>query len=45
MIAWFYLFIASLFEIEWTFSLKLLDFKKIKQANWNSSALKKENII
>ena len=32
--AWIYLFIASLFEIAWTFSLKFMDFKKIKAIRW-----------
>jgi quaternary ammonium compound-resistance protein SugE len=27
--AWIYLFVASLFEIAWTFSLKFMDFKQI----------------
>ncbi|HEY4151294.1 MAG TPA: SMR family transporter [Chitinophagaceae bacterium] len=31
---WIYLFIASLFEIAWTFSLKFMDFKKIRAISW-----------
>lgn len=34
--AWIYLFIASVFEIAWTFSLKFLDFKKIGAIRWTS---------
>ena len=34
--SWTYLFIASMFEIAWTFSLKFLDFRKIKGIDWNS---------
>jgi len=32
--AWIYLFIASLFEIGWTFCVKYLSFKKIALINW-----------
>jgi quaternary ammonium compound-resistance protein SugE len=32
--AWIYLFIASLFEIGWTFSIKFLDFKKVTAIPW-----------
>jgi len=32
--AWLYLFIASLFEIGWTFSIKFLDFKKVLAIKW-----------
>ncbi len=31
---WLYLFIASLFEIVWTFCLKFLDFKKVAAIHW-----------
>lgn len=34
--AWFYLFLASLFEIAWTFSLKFLSVKKFKAIKWGS---------
>jgi len=33
--AWVYLFIASLFEIAWTFCVKFLDFKKIASIKWS----------
>ena len=36
MTGWFCLFIASLFQVAWTFSLKFLDVKKLQQADWNS---------
>ncbi len=32
--AWFYLFIASIFEIAWTFSLRFLSVKKLKSVEW-----------
>lgn len=32
--AWLYLFIASLFEIGWTFSIKYLDVKKVLAIPW-----------
>ncbi|MBC7936581.1 MAG: hypothetical protein H7Y86_14620 [Rhizobacter sp.] len=32
--AWIYLFIASLFEIAWTYSLKLLDMRKVGDIKW-----------
>ncbi len=32
--AWLYLFIASIFEIAWTFSLKFLDVKKVLAIPW-----------
>lgn len=32
--AWIYLFIASLFEIGWTFSVKFLSFKQIGAIKW-----------
>ena len=31
---WIYLFIASIFEIAWTFSLKYMDMKKIMAINF-----------
>jgi quaternary ammonium compound-resistance protein SugE len=43
--AWLYLFIASLFEIVWTFSLKFLDFKKIVAIQWLRFFSSKNNII
>ena len=36
MTGWFCLFMASLFQVAWTFSLKFLDFKKLQQADWSS---------
>lgn len=36
MIQWFYLFIASLFEIGWIFSLKKLNFAEIKNVSFRS---------
>jgi quaternary ammonium compound-resistance protein SugE len=32
--AWLYLFIASVFEIGWTFSIKYLDVKKVLAIQW-----------
>jgi len=32
--AWVFLFVASLFEIVWTFCLKFLDFKKVAAIHW-----------
>jgi quaternary ammonium compound-resistance protein SugE len=32
--AWIYLLIASVFEIAWTFSLQLMDVKKLKALPW-----------
>lgn len=32
--AWFYLFLASMFEIAWTFSLRFLSVKKLKAIHW-----------
>src|SRR5882762_9742600 len=43
--AWIYLLIASLLETGWTFSLKLLDFKKIRLIEWHSFLRRKENLI
>jgi quaternary ammonium compound-resistance protein SugE len=43
--SWTYLFIASLFEIAWTFSLKFLDFKKFRQMEWAAFFEKKENFM
>lgn len=34
--AWFYLVIASLFEVAWTYSLKSLSLQKIKSVDWLS---------
>jgi quaternary ammonium compound-resistance protein SugE len=34
--AWIYLFIASMMEIAWTFSLKFMDFKKIGTIKWGT---------
>lgn len=34
--AWFYLFLASLFEIAWTFSLRFLSIKKFKAIDWRN---------
>lgn len=31
---WIYLFVASIFEIAWTFSLKYMDMKKILAISW-----------
>ena len=31
---WIYLFIASLFQVAWTFSLKYMDMKKIFAIQW-----------
>jgi len=32
--AWVYLFVAALFEISWTFSLKYLEMKKVTSIKW-----------
>jgi len=32
--AWIYLFLASLLEIAWTFSLQFMDVKKLKAIQW-----------
>lgn len=45
MAPWFFLLIASLFEVAWTLSLKFLDFKKLKEADWNSFFTRKENFV
>ncbi len=34
---WFYLFLASLLEVCWTYSLKALNMQKIKEVDWTSS--------
>ena len=34
--AWIYLFVASIFEIAWTFSLRFLSVKKLKLIEWRS---------
>jgi quaternary ammonium compound-resistance protein SugE len=33
---WIYLLIAAVFEAAWTFSLKYLDFQKIKTIQWDT---------
>jgi quaternary ammonium compound-resistance protein SugE len=43
--AWVYLFIASLLEIAWTFSLKYLDFKKIMAIHWSSFFSDRQNFM
>ncbi len=34
---WFYLFVASLLEVCWTYSLKALNMQKIKEVDWVNS--------
>jgi quaternary ammonium compound-resistance protein SugE len=34
--AWIYLFIAAVFEIAWTFSLRFLSVRKLKALHWRS---------
>ncbi|HEV3325193.1 MAG TPA: SMR family transporter [Puia sp.] len=34
--AWFYLFIGSVFEMAWTFSLRFMNVKKLKALHWKS---------
>ena len=41
--AWLYLCIASVFEVCWTISLKLLDVKQMKQAHWMNLGQWKQN--
>lgn len=41
--AWIQLFIASLFEIAWTFSLKFMDVKRLRSLYWRDFLVKKEN--
>lgn len=43
--AWLYLFIASLFEIGWTFSIKFLDVKKVIAIPWRHFFDSKQPII
>lgn len=43
--AWLYLFIASLFEIGWTFSIKFLEVKKVVNIPWRHFFDSKEPII
>ncbi len=43
--AWIYLFIAAVFEIAWTFSLKLLDFKKIGTIRWPAFFSDRQHIL
>jgi quaternary ammonium compound-resistance protein SugE len=45
MTAWLSLFIASLFQVAWTLSLKFLDFKKLQQADWGNFFSRTENFI
>ena len=35
--AWLYLFVASLLEVCWTYSLKALNMQKIRDADWLNS--------
>jgi quaternary ammonium compound-resistance protein SugE len=43
--AWIYLVIASCLEIAWTFSLKLLDVKKIRAIQFRTFFSYKENFL
>lgn len=43
--AWIYLVIASVFEIAWTFSLKLLSFKKIATIRWSAFFSSTEGLV
>ncbi|WP_188315996.1 DMT family transporter [Chitinophaga agrisoli] len=43
--AWVYLFIAAVFEIAWTFSLKFLDFKKIGAIRWQAYFTNREHLL
>lgn len=43
--AWVYLFIASVFEIAWTFSLKFLDLKKIGAIRWSAFFGNRQNLL
>lgn len=43
--AWLYLFIASLFEIGWTFSIKFLEVKKVIAIPWRYFFDSKQPII
>lgn len=43
--AWFYLLLASILEIAWTFSLKFMDVKKLRLIRWNSFFNSGENWI
>lgn len=36
MQAWFFLFIASAFEVAWTYSLKYMRFSDLKTLRWNT---------
>jgi quaternary ammonium compound-resistance protein SugE len=36
IMAWFYLFIGSVFEMAWTFSLRFMNVKKLKALHWKS---------
>jgi len=41
--AWIQLFIAAVFEIAWTFSLKFMDARKFRALHWQGFFSKKEN--
>jgi quaternary ammonium compound-resistance protein SugE len=41
--AWFYLLVAALFEIAWTFSLKFMDVKKFRAIHWAGFFSNREN--
>lgn len=41
--AWIYLFIASLLEVAWTFSLKFMDVKKLRTIQWTKLFMKKDH--
>lgn len=43
--AWIYLIIASLFEICWTYSLKFLNFSRIKAISWMHFFSQKDNAL
>lgn len=45
MTGWFCLFMASLFQVAWTFSLKFLDFKKLQQVEWSSLVAWRESFV
>lgn len=42
---WVYLFMASVFEVGWTFSLKYVNFKKIASIHWLSFLKDDEGIL
>ncbi|GGA90453.1 DMT family transporter [Puia dinghuensis] len=35
--AWIYLFVASVFEIAWTFSLRFMDVSELKKVQWRAA--------